>query len=97
MLQSLHAESTTVQNHTSPQKTVTTAVKAAMATTHNEGAAVITKSLTAFATTLLKAAITNVSAGTTAEGHILFDRGAQCSFIYHTRADKSTTTSANPS
>ncbi|XP_065918800.1 uncharacterized protein [Dysidea avara] len=86
--QTLPAHTTTVSNQTGPQtqtvpqNTATTA--AHTTTTHNEDTAATSTSLTAFSKSvcLLKTAIANVLASqTTVEGHILFDEGAQRSFI----------------
>ena len=74
-------QATTTVTQTVPQNT-TTASHTVTARTHNEAAD--TTSLSALSTSvcLLKTAIANVSAGeTTVEGHILFDEGAQRSFI----------------
>ena len=77
-------------DHTVSQKTVTTAAQTVTATHNNEtttlseNTAATTASLSTLSTSvcLLKTAIANVSAGqTTVEGHILFDEGAQRSFI----------------
>ena len=73
--------------------TVTTAAQTFRATTQNQdtSTAAATTSLSAISTSvcLLKTAIANVSAGqTTMEGHILFDEGAQRSFITQELADQ---------
>ena len=73
---------TTSQNQTVPQNATTTAAHATA--THSEDTVATSTSLNAFSKSvyLLKTAIANVSAGeTTVEGHILFDEGAQRSFI----------------
>ena len=71
---------------TKPDRTVSTAAPTTTATAHNKETptTVTTTSLSAFpmSVCLLKTAIANVSTGkTTVEGHILFDEGAQRSFI----------------
>ena len=85
-----HPPTLPATDHTVPQKTVTTAAQTVTATHNNEtttlseNTAATTASLSSLSTTVcwLKAAIANVLAGkTTVEGHILFDEGAQCSFI----------------
>ena len=73
---------TTPQNQTVPQNAATTA--AHTTTTHSEDTVATSTSLNTLSKSvcLLKTAIANVSAGeTTVEGHILFDEGAQRSFI----------------
>ena len=66
-------------------QTASTTAQTVTATTHSETTpTTVTMSLSAFPASmcLLKTAIANVSAGqTTIEGQILFDEGAQHSFI----------------
>ena len=85
-----HPPALPATDHTVPQKTVTTAAQTVTATHNNEtttlseNTAATTALLSALSTSvcLLKTAIANVSAGqTTVKGHILFDEGAQRSFI----------------
>ena len=81
-----HTSAVTTSTDQSTPSTATTTAKTISATTQSEEThtSAATTSLSAISTSvcLLKTAIANASAGqTTVEGHILFDKGAQCSFI----------------